>query len=68
MRAKKVYNETIEYIIPRTREPGVMCRGKIKSSLDVVEIGILCLRLSRGLDVDETGPQGRSFHTVSCQK
>ena len=33
-----------------------MCRGEMKSSLGVVEIDILRLRLSRGLDARVSAP------------
>ena len=39
-----------EKITPRAHEPGEMCRGEMKSSLGVVKLGMLRLRLSRGLD------------------
>ena len=37
-------------INPRAREPDEVCGGEMKSSLSVVKVGILRLRLSRGLD------------------
>ena len=51
MRANKVHNEIkTGKITPRAREPCEMCRSEMRSSLGVVKLGILHLRLSRGLD------------------
>ena len=51
MRANKVHNEIkTGKITPLAREPCEMCRGEMRSSLGVVKLGILHLRLSRGLD------------------
>ena len=47
---KFIIKGKIEKITPRAREPSEMCHGEMKSSLGVVKIGILHLRLSRGLD------------------
>ena len=51
MRANKVHNEIkTGKITPHAREPCEMCRSEMRSSLGVVKLGILHLRLSRGLD------------------
>ena len=51
VRANKVHNEIkTGKITPCAREPCEMCRGEMRSSLGVVKLGILRLRLSRGLD------------------
>ena len=47
---KFIIKEKTEKITPRAREPCEMCRGEMRSSLGVVKLGILRLRLSRGLD------------------
>ena len=47
---KFIIKEKIEKITPRANEPGEMCRGEMKSSLGVVKLGILGLRLSGVLD------------------
>ena len=47
---KFIMKEKTEKITPRAREPCEMCRGKMRTSLGVVKLGILRLRLSRGLD------------------
>ena len=45
---KFIIKEKTKKITPRAREPGEMCRGKMKSLLGVVKLGILRLRLSGG--------------------
>ena len=51
VRANKVHNEIkTGKITPRAREPCEMCRNEMRSSLGVVKLDILHLRLSRGLD------------------
>ena len=45
---KFIMKEKTEKITSRAREPGEMCRGEMKSSLGVVKLGILHLRLSGG--------------------
>ena len=51
MRATKMRNKGKDRTITsRAREPDEVCGGEMKSSLSVVKVDILCLRLSRGLD------------------
>ena len=51
MRANKVHNEIkTGKITPRACDPCEMCRSEMRSSLGVVKLDILHVRLSRGLD------------------
>ena len=64
MRANKVHNEIkTGKITPRAREPCEMCRGEMRSSLGVVKLGILRLRLSKGWTHTGVGSSGA---VVSC--
>ena len=60
---KFIIKEKTEKITPRAREPGEMCLGEMKSSLGVVKLGILRLRLSGGWTRAGVGSSGA---VVSC--
>ena len=64
MRATKMRNKGKDRTITsRAREPDEVCGGEMKSSLSVVKVGILHLRLSRGWTRMGVGSPGA---VVSC--